>query len=70
MDQSYRALAKVRGKIRREIAAAEDAEWEGGEINLVPYLDIVVNTVIFLLATTTSALSMAFRSCRTLPGQP
>ncbi|MCA9667197.1 MAG: biopolymer transporter ExbD [Myxococcales bacterium] len=42
--------------MRREIAEAEDAEHEGGELNLVPYLDIVVNTVIFMLAT--SALSL------------
>ena len=38
--------------MRREIAAAEEAAHEGGELNLVPYLDIVVNTVIFMLATT------------------
>jgi biopolymer transport protein ExbD len=30
-----------------------------GELNLVPYLDIVVNTVVFLLATTASALPLA-----------
>jgi biopolymer transport protein TolR len=53
------ALAKVRGRIRREIAKAEEEEEAGGEINLVPYLDIVVNTVIFLLATTASTLFLA-----------
>jgi biopolymer transport protein ExbD len=53
------ALAKVRGRVRREIAKAEEAETEGGEINLVPYLDIVVNTVIFLLATTASTLFLS-----------
>ncbi|MCB9557705.1 MAG: biopolymer transporter ExbD [Deltaproteobacteria bacterium] len=51
------AFAKVRARIRRHIAEAEEAEHEGGEINLVPYLDIVVNTVMFMLAT--SALSLA-----------
>ena len=50
-------MAKVRSRVRREITEAEEAEHEGGEINLVPYLDIVVNTVIFMLATT--ALSIA-----------
>jgi biopolymer transport protein ExbD len=44
-------IAKVRAKIRRQIAEVEEAEHEGGEINLVPYLDIVTNTVIFMLAT-------------------
>jgi len=57
---SYRAhMAKVRGRIRREIAKAEEEEYEGGELNLVPYLDILVNTIIFLLATTASALALA-----------
>jgi biopolymer transport protein ExbD len=52
-------MAKVRGRIRREIANAEEEEHEGGELNLVPYLDILVNTIIFLLATTASALALA-----------
>lgn len=57
---SFHALmAKVRGRIRRQIATAEEEEHEGGELNLVPYLDIVVNTIIFLLATTASALALA-----------
>jgi biopolymer transport protein ExbD len=30
---------------------AEEAEEEGGELNLVPYLDIVTNIIIFLLAS-------------------
>ena len=53
------AMAKVRGRIRRQMATAEDEEFEGGELNLVPYMDIVVNTVIFLLATMTSGLTLA-----------
>lgn len=53
------ALAKVRARVRREHAAAEEAEFEGGELNLVPYLDIITNTVIFLLATTASVIAMA-----------
>lgn len=53
------AMAKVRGRIRREIATVEEEEHEGGELNLVPYLDILVNTIIFLLATTASALALA-----------
>jgi len=59
MISEHAALAKVRGRIRREIAKAEEEEEAGGEINLVPYLDIVVNTVIFLLATVSTTLALA-----------
>lgn len=55
----HTALAKVRAKIRRQTAEIEEAEHEGGEINLVPYLDIVTNTVIFMLATSASAVLLA-----------
>ena len=52
-------MARVRGRLRRERAAAEEEAHTGGELNLVPYLDILVNTIIFLLATTASALPLA-----------
>lgn len=52
-------IAKVRAKIRREIAEVEEAEHEGGELNLVPYLDIVTNTVIFMLATYSASVILA-----------
>ncbi len=32
---------------------------EGGEINLVPYLDIVINVIMFLILTVTVALALA-----------
>lgn len=51
-------MAKARSRVRREIAEAEEAEHEGGELNLVPYLDIITNTVIFLLATAASAVAL------------
>ena len=53
------AFAKVRGRIRREMDKAEEEEHEGGELNLVPYLDILINTIIFLLATTASVVALA-----------
>lgn len=53
------ALAKIRSKIRRQTAEVEESEHEGGEINLVPYLDIVTNTVIFMLATAAGAVALA-----------
>jgi len=55
-------LARLRARLRRERAAAEEEGEERGELNLVPYLDIVVNTVIFLLATTAFALPAAHLS--------
>ena len=39
--------------MRRMRAHAEEAEEENGEINLVPYLDIVTNVILFLMMTTT-----------------
>jgi biopolymer transport protein ExbD len=47
-----RAKARMAMKRREEEIAQE--EIEGGELNLVPYLDIVTNIMLFLLATVTS----------------
>ncbi|MFH1131993.1 MAG: biopolymer transporter ExbD [Pseudomonadota bacterium] len=58
MISEHAAFAKVRARIRREIVEAEESEHEGGELNLVPYLDIVTNVVMFLLATTASVLAL------------
>ena len=49
---------QARARFRRELAKAEEAEDEGGEINLVPFLDIVVNVIMFLLATITQVVAM------------
>lgn len=59
MSSKHAAFAKIRSRIRREIAEVEESEHEGGELNLVPYLDIITNTVIFLLATTASVVALA-----------
>ncbi|MBN2576340.1 MAG: biopolymer transporter ExbD [Deltaproteobacteria bacterium] len=42
---------QVRARMRRMRAEFEEAEEETGEINLVPYMDIVTNIIIFLLAS-------------------
>jgi biopolymer transport protein TolR len=42
---------QVRAQMRRLKEHAEEAEEETGEINLVPYMDIVTNIIIFLLAS-------------------
>jgi biopolymer transport protein ExbD len=44
--------SRLRAKLRRVRAESADAAEEGGELNLVPYLDIVTNVIMFLLATT------------------
>lgn len=41
---------QVKAAMRRLKEANEEAEEEVGEINLVPYMDIVTNIIIFLLA--------------------
>ena len=48
--------AQVRAKARKAMAkrAAEIEEEEGGEIDLVPYLDMVMNVMVFLLASVTA----------------
>jgi biopolymer transport protein ExbD len=42
---------QVRAAMKRMKAESEDAEEETSEINLVPYMDIVTNIIIFLLAS-------------------
>lgn len=48
--------AKARMAVKRREEEIETEEIEGGELNLVPYLDIVTNVMLFLLATITSGL--------------
>lgn len=53
-------LAQVRAKARMAMKRREEEieteEIEGGELNLVPYLDIVTNIMLFLLASVTTGL--------------
>ena len=52
MNHSPHAVrAKARGAARRREDAIEAEEMESGEINLVPYLDIVTNLMLFILST-------------------
>lgn len=48
--------AKARMAMKRREEEIETEEMEGGELNLVPYLDIVTNVMLFLLATVTAGL--------------
>jgi biopolymer transport protein TolR len=51
-------LSKLRGRLRRIRAQGEEQAEEGGELNLVPYLDIVTNVIMFLLITTVFAAAL------------
>ncbi len=49
---------QVRNAMRRMRDHAEEAEEEVGELNLVPYMDIVTNIIIFLLASVVNAVAL------------
>jgi biopolymer transport protein ExbD len=49
---------RLRTKLRKIREQGESASEEGGELNIIPYLDIVVNIIMFMLATTTFAAAL------------
>jgi biopolymer transport protein ExbD len=49
---------RLRTKLRKIREMGEEAAEEGGELNIIPYLDIVVNIIMFMLATTTFAAAL------------
>jgi biopolymer transport protein TolR len=49
---------RLRTRMRKIREQAEEMAEEGGELNLVPYLDIVTNVIMFMLATTTFAAAL------------
>lgn len=49
---------QVRNAMRRMRDHAEEAEEETGELNLVPYMDIVTNIIIFLLASVVNSVAL------------
>ena len=51
-------VARVRARMRRMRDEVEETAEATGELNLVPYLDIVSNIVMFLLATITFTASL------------
>ena len=48
-----------RALVRRRTKPAEAPDPAGGELNVIPFLDIVVNLVMFLLVTTASVVAIA-----------
>jgi len=49
---------RLRAKLRKIREHGEEMQEEGGELNLVPYLDIVTNVIMFMLATATFAAAL------------
>src|SRR6185503_8064956 len=49
---------RLRTKMRKIRTQGEEMAEEGGELNLIPYLDIVTNVIMFMLATTTFAAAL------------
>ncbi len=54
-----RLTAAQRAYIRRHTQAAREDAPGSGELNIVPFLDITVNLMMFLLATTSLVMSSA-----------
>lgn len=53
---AQRVRSKTRAAIKRREDAIEQDEMESGELNLIPYLDIVTNLMLFLLASVSAGL--------------
>jgi biopolymer transport protein ExbD len=51
-------LSGFRRRLRQIRLRGEEAGEEGGELNLVPYLDMVTNVMLFLLATVTFSTAL------------
>jgi biopolymer transport protein ExbD len=51
--------SQVRAAMRRMRDHNEEIEEEAGELNLVPYMDIVTNIIIFLLASVVNQVSLS-----------
>jgi biopolymer transport protein ExbD len=57
MDYSaQRVRSKTRAAIKRREDVIEQDELESGELNLIPYLDMVTNLMLFLLASVSAGL--------------
>jgi len=53
---AQRVRAKQRAAVKRREDDVEAEEMESGELNLIPFLDIVTNLMLFLLASVSSGL--------------
>src|SRR5450432_3650180 len=53
---AQRVRAKTRAAIKKREDQIEQEEIESGELNLIPYLDMVTNLMLFLLASVSAGL--------------
>ena len=53
---AQRVRAKARGAVKRREDAIEQEEMESGELNLIPYLDMVTNLMLFILASVSAGI--------------
>jgi biopolymer transport protein ExbD len=53
---AQRVRNKVRAAVKRREESIEQDEMESGELNLIPYLDMVTNLMLFLLASVSAGL--------------
>src|SRR5262249_57983770 len=53
---AHRVRSKTRTAVKRREEAIEQDELESGELNLIPYLDMVTNLMLFLLASVSAGL--------------
>lgn len=51
-------IQRLRFRLRKLRALGEELHEESGELNLVPYLDIIMNIIMFLLATVTFSATL------------
>ena len=58
---------QVRSRMRHMREQFEEAEEDTGEINLVPYMDIVTNIIIFLLASVINQVPLGTVNVRRPP---
>jgi biopolymer transport protein ExbD len=56
---AQRVRSKTRAAVKRREDVVEDEEREGGELNLIPYLDIVTNLMLFLLASVSAGIILS-----------
>ena len=56
MYSAHQVRAKARFAVKRREEQVEADEIESGEINLIPYLDIVTNLMLFLLASVSAGI--------------
>jgi len=53
---AQRVRGKTRAAVKRREDTIEQEEMESGELNLIPYLDMVTNLMLFLLASVSAGL--------------